>query len=53
MLSSIKRDEIKSILSDLGFFIPYVYNSLALNEIENAQDETMTNSVLRWLLYAL
>jgi hypothetical protein len=49
------REEIKKylIIYILGFFIPYVYNSLALIAIENTQDETMAHFVLRWLLYAL
>jgi hypothetical protein len=49
------REEIKKylIIYILGFFIPYVYNSLALIAIENTQDETMTHFIFRWLLYAL
>ncbi len=49
------REEIKKYLKIyvLGFFIPYVYNSLALNALENIQDEKMAHFVFRWLLYAV
>jgi hypothetical protein len=49
------REEIKKYLKIYisGFFIPYVYNSLALNAIEDIQDESMAHFIVRWLLYAL
>ena len=37
----------------LGFFIPYVYNSLALNAIQNIQDETNYHFIFRCILYSL
>jgi hypothetical protein len=49
------REEIKMYLKIyvLGFFIPYVYNSLALNALENIQEESMVHFVFRWILYAV
>ena len=49
------REEIIKYLKIyvLGFFIPYVYNSLALNATENIKEESMAHFFFRWLLYAL
>ena len=49
------KEEIKKylVIYILGFFIPYVYNSLALISIENLQDETKEHFTLRWILYLL
>ncbi len=49
------RQEIKKylVIYILGFIIPYVYNSLALNAIENIQDESKAHFVFRWMLYTL
>ena len=49
------KEEIKKylVIYVLGFFIPYIYNSLALNAIQNIQDETIYHLIFRYILYSI
>ncbi len=41
------------ILFVFGFFIPYIYNCLALIDLQDVNEESQVKFICRWVLYSL
>lgn len=41
------------ILFVFGFFIPYIYNCLALIDLQDVNEESQVKFIFRWVLYSL